>query len=311
MITRTHKFESMTENMRPQDETMDGKALTFETLEHGGEFPDLMPQAIKMTDQNGNVFYELAIRHVTQKPYIAIIQTGQEILFDVKQVRTIEYGLDIDSDTNCTKEIINQINSIHEGPARVDSPISQALALKLVRSIYESIDIKMNIQARFDLYERQATVGKEPVHALHIVISHEHTKSVHIHKAAIQPHDALHVHRHAALASTSVFQGTAYELKFPRESETTSDTLGKSMSAMIEYTSAVPGDDGKRVTVYSAQQKPLERGDRARTFLPLSKPVDRESIKKPDKYGTVGCGIVCLEYSLTPSEKLENVFPVE
>ncbi len=44
----------MTEEMRPQDETMDGSTLKFETSEHGGEFPDLMPQAIKVVDQRGN-----------------------------------------------------------------------------------------------------------------------------------------------------------------------------------------------------------------------------------------------------------------
>ena len=53
MITKTHKFETMTEDMRPQDDAMDGSGLTFETLEHGGEFPDVMPQAIKVTDAAG------------------------------------------------------------------------------------------------------------------------------------------------------------------------------------------------------------------------------------------------------------------
>lgn len=54
ILVRSHRFERMTEDMRPQDPTMDGSTLKFETLEHGGEFPDTMPQAIKVTDADGN-----------------------------------------------------------------------------------------------------------------------------------------------------------------------------------------------------------------------------------------------------------------
>jgi hypothetical protein len=32
---------------------MNGTGLRFETLEHGGEYPDTMPQAIKLTDALG------------------------------------------------------------------------------------------------------------------------------------------------------------------------------------------------------------------------------------------------------------------
>jgi hypothetical protein len=44
----THKFAEMTPDKRPQDPHMDGTGLRFETLEHGGEYPDTMPQAIKL-----------------------------------------------------------------------------------------------------------------------------------------------------------------------------------------------------------------------------------------------------------------------
>jgi len=38
---------------RPQDPTQDGRGWKFETLEHGGEYPDTMPQAIRATDPQG------------------------------------------------------------------------------------------------------------------------------------------------------------------------------------------------------------------------------------------------------------------
>jgi hypothetical protein len=49
----THKFEMMTPHKRPQDPHMNGTGLSFETQEHGGEYPDTMPQAIKLTDAEG------------------------------------------------------------------------------------------------------------------------------------------------------------------------------------------------------------------------------------------------------------------
>ena len=48
-----HGYEEMTPEKRPQDPLMDGTGLTFETLEHGGEYPDTMPQAIRLTDAEG------------------------------------------------------------------------------------------------------------------------------------------------------------------------------------------------------------------------------------------------------------------
>jgi len=48
-----HKFARMTPEQRPQDPHMDGADLRFETMEHGREYPDAMPQAIKLSDAEG------------------------------------------------------------------------------------------------------------------------------------------------------------------------------------------------------------------------------------------------------------------
>jgi hypothetical protein len=52
-VTISHTFREMTEDMRPQDPGMDGAGWTFELLEHGGEYPDMMPQVIRATDAAG------------------------------------------------------------------------------------------------------------------------------------------------------------------------------------------------------------------------------------------------------------------
>jgi hypothetical protein len=46
----THRFAELPPEKRPQDPLLDGTGLRFETLDHGGEYPDTMPQAIKLTD---------------------------------------------------------------------------------------------------------------------------------------------------------------------------------------------------------------------------------------------------------------------
>ena len=48
-----HAARTGSQRKRPQDPSLDGTGLRFETLEHGGEYPDTMPQAIKVTDAEG------------------------------------------------------------------------------------------------------------------------------------------------------------------------------------------------------------------------------------------------------------------
>jgi hypothetical protein len=44
-----------------------------------------------LTDHNPNAFYELALRHVTQKPVVHMVLRGQQIPFDITHQRTIFY----------------------------------------------------------------------------------------------------------------------------------------------------------------------------------------------------------------------------
>lgn len=66
--TTTHQYQVLTEDNRPQDETLDGSELTFATSEHGGEFPDTMPQVIEVTDKAGR-----------SCRYVPITQNGQAV----------------------------------------------------------------------------------------------------------------------------------------------------------------------------------------------------------------------------------------
>jgi len=64
----THKFAELMPEKRPQDPNLDGTGLRFETMEHGGEYPDTMPQAIKLIDAEGR-----------SRIYVPITQDGKVV----------------------------------------------------------------------------------------------------------------------------------------------------------------------------------------------------------------------------------------
>lgn len=47
------RFAELSREKRPQDPHLDGTGLRFETMDHGGEWADTMPQAIKLIDAKG------------------------------------------------------------------------------------------------------------------------------------------------------------------------------------------------------------------------------------------------------------------
>jgi hypothetical protein len=74
----TSAFTLLAPDKRPQDPQMDGTGLRFETMDHGGEYADAMPQAIKLTDAEGRSCI-----------YLPVTQNG-------KVVDSLGYPLDLD-----------------------------------------------------------------------------------------------------------------------------------------------------------------------------------------------------------------------
>jgi hypothetical protein len=86
-----------------------------------------------LTGANPNVFYELAIRHAVNKPYIQIIQKGEDIPFDIKGIRTVYIDhTNLEDVENAKKEITNLLDEIVRGHIP-DSPVSIATSIKLLQ----------------------------------------------------------------------------------------------------------------------------------------------------------------------------------
>jgi hypothetical protein len=105
--------------------------ITSQVIDH------LIDDSLVVADLSGhnpNVFYELAIRHATRLPVVQLIQDGEAIPFDVSQSRTIYYDLhDLRTADDCRKQLAKQVRAVEKNPSDVDSPVSVAVDLKLLR----------------------------------------------------------------------------------------------------------------------------------------------------------------------------------
>lgn len=83
--------------------------------------------------QNPNVFYELAIRHMLQKPVVQVMRKADRLPFDVNQVRTIVidttdiYSLVPQIDAY-RSQVAAQVRQAIDNPEGVDSPLTKFLS---------------------------------------------------------------------------------------------------------------------------------------------------------------------------------------
>ncbi len=87
-----------------------------------------------LTHHNANVFYELAIRHITGKPFIHMISEDDKIPFDVAASRTIIYSTDLAGAKRAKHELAKQAQAFRDHSCKVESPVSVALDLKALSS---------------------------------------------------------------------------------------------------------------------------------------------------------------------------------
>jgi hypothetical protein len=89
-----------------------------------------------LTDLNPNVFYELAVRHAARKPIVHLISKGQDIPFDVSNMRAVPYALD-DPDLleEAQTELGRKVKAIEDsGFTAAPNPVSAARDVWLLRA---------------------------------------------------------------------------------------------------------------------------------------------------------------------------------
>lgn len=113
------------------DQISEPGIITSQVIQHIVDDPLVIAD---LTGRNPNVFYELAIRHAIKKPLVQIIKKGEAIPFDVAGTRTVHVDHhDLDSVEEAKDEIIKQIKATEKDAGDVDTPISVALDLQILR----------------------------------------------------------------------------------------------------------------------------------------------------------------------------------
>lgn len=79
-----------------------------------------------LTDNNPNVYYELAIRHAIRKPVVCIMKEDQKIPFDIASIKVVKYS-ETDNEENLDKikyELGGVIKEVINHPDDIDYPLS-------------------------------------------------------------------------------------------------------------------------------------------------------------------------------------------
>ena len=113
------------------DQISEPGLITSQVIQHIIDDPLVIAD---LTERNPNVFYELAIRHALRKPLVQIIKKGEQIPFDVAGTRTIPVDhQDLESVEEAKSDIIKQIDSIEKNDHDIETPISVAVELQILR----------------------------------------------------------------------------------------------------------------------------------------------------------------------------------
>ncbi len=113
------------------DQISEPGTITSQVIQQVVDAPLLVAD---LTGTDPKVFYELAIRHALRKPVVQVIKKGEHIPFNVSGAGTIHIDLhDLDSVEEAKKEIVGQIKAVEEDASQVETPISIALDLKILK----------------------------------------------------------------------------------------------------------------------------------------------------------------------------------
>lgn len=116
--------------------------ITFQIIEHLTEDELVIAD---LTGRNPNVYYELAIRHYSNKPYIQIKETTETLPFDIENMRTIDVDYRfVKSMEKCKQYIMKQIEAMEKENFVVQSPITFVSSIKSIGK--DDAQAKINLE---------------------------------------------------------------------------------------------------------------------------------------------------------------------
>jgi len=123
-VTRKHADDVFEYLIQPAMVECGVSAFRSDQLEKPGRISDQMFRAIYesdlcvavLTGYNPNVFYELAVAQSANRPVIILIEQGQALPFDIKDLRSITYDLGIRSfnDRTYIKRLVNFVKDFEQ-----------------------------------------------------------------------------------------------------------------------------------------------------------------------------------------------------
>lgn len=121
-----------------------------------------------LSRHNANVFYELAIRHVTGKPFIQLIEQNEKIPFDVANARTIMYTLDLNGAKRAREELCSQVSAINQGKVSIENPISVAIDIRALASSEDPVKSALH-RIESELSQLREATERSQVEARNVV----------------------------------------------------------------------------------------------------------------------------------------------
>ncbi|NQU66544.1 MAG: hypothetical protein HQ510_01245, partial [Candidatus Marinimicrobia bacterium] len=107
------------------DEISEFGLITNQIIEHI-TYDDLV--ICDLTYKNPNVYYELAIRHIVQKPIIQVIDENEELPFDLINTRTIKINhRSLPGAEKAKDKIKDYLKIIEAGIERIETPTSSVI----------------------------------------------------------------------------------------------------------------------------------------------------------------------------------------
>lgn len=106
-----------------------------------------------LSELNPNVMYELAVRHCTGKPVVALAEAGTRLPFDISDERTVFYTNDMRGVVELAPALRDAIDAVI-ARGETDNPVSRVQKNKILLDTLDQVDANSILIGRLDSIEK-------------------------------------------------------------------------------------------------------------------------------------------------------------